>query len=117
MAESYPDQLAWVDLETTGLDPEKGRILELGILLTDSTLKKVDSRSWVIHQPPEILGGMDDWCLRQHGKSGLIADSAASKQILDQVSAQSRGWVGGRGPKPGTVPMCGASVHFDRAWL
>lgn len=122
MVDSYPDLLCWIDLETTGLNPDSCQILEIGLLLTDSKLQRLDSRSWVIGHSAYVLGGMDEWCLRQHGKTGLIADCAGAKlgrervesEVLDYLLAitQAAG-----GELEGRVPMCGASIHFDRAFL
>jgi len=118
---SYPDRFVWLDLETTGLDPAKEQILELGLLITGSDLRGFHDplrRSWPIHQSSAILGGMDDWCLRQHGKSGLIADCAKAKESLTDVKWAALRYLDEVCPNlRGKIPMAGCSIHFDRAFL
>ena len=84
--------LIWVDLEMTGLIPETDKILEVAIIITDSELNHLDDGlNLVIHQPDDILDSMNDWCLKQHGQSGLtqlskestIDVQTAEKQALD----------------------------------
>ena len=65
--------LIWLDMEMTGLDPEKDRIIEMAVVITNSQLETVaEGPVWVIHQPDEVLDGMDDWNKGTHGRSGLI---------------------------------------------
>ena len=65
--------LIWIDLEMTGLDPEKERIIEIATIITDSNLTIVaEGPNLVINQPKELIEGMDEWNTNQHGNSGLI---------------------------------------------
>jgi len=119
MANTYPDYLAWVDIETTHLEPNKGSIWELGIILTDGRLNELNRASWVLRADRENLGRVSDWSLVQHAKSGLLIEALASGLDAQTCAAEAVKWLGSRSDwqTEGTVPMAGASVHFDRAWL
>ena len=70
----YPDstRLVWVDCEMTGLDPKVDTLLEVAVLITDSDLNILaDGPNLVIHQPDHVLSGMNEWCIKHHGDSGL----------------------------------------------
>ena len=67
------DNLIWIDLEMTGLDPEKERIIEIATLITDSQLNVLaEGPNLIVNQPKGLLDQMDDWNQNQHGSSGLI---------------------------------------------
>ena len=66
------DNLVWIDLEMTGLDPDKEKIIEIATLITDSSLNIIaEGPNLIISQPKEILNSMDEWTQNQHGSSGL----------------------------------------------
>ena len=65
--------LFWLDMEMSGLEHTKERILEVALLVTDSSLKVVKEYETIIFQSNEVLQGMDAWCTEHHGKSGLTA--------------------------------------------
>ncbi len=112
------DLLVWMDLEMTGLDAQRERIIELAVLITDGNLELVaEGPDLVIHQPDEVLAAMDDWNTRHHGGSGLtdrvraseITEALAEQQVLafiDQhVAAKDR------------PPLAGNSIHQDRRFI
>ncbi|KMN77176.1 oligoribonuclease [Chromobacterium alkanivorans] len=109
--------LIWLDMEMTGLNPETDRIIEVAMIVTDSQLNVVaESPVLVIHQPDEVLNGMDDWNKNTHGKSGLIEKVKAStlaeaeaEQILLDFMAQY--------VPPRITPMCGNTIHQDRRFM
>ena len=73
------NNLAWLDMEMTGLDPERDKIIEVAIVVTDSQLHTVaESPVLVLHQPDSVLNAMDDWNKSTHARSGLIAKVKAS---------------------------------------
>ena len=81
------NHLVWLDMEMTGLDPERERIIELAIVITDSQLATVEeSPVWVLHQSEAQLAAMDDWNKATHGKSGLIERVRAS--TLDEAAVE-----------------------------
>jgi oligoribonuclease len=69
------DNLVWIDLEMTGLDPNKEKIIEIATLITDSQLNIIaEGPNLIINQPVSLLDAMDDWNQNQHGSSGLIEE-------------------------------------------
>ncbi|MDR9467494.1 oligoribonuclease [Marinospirillum sp.] len=109
--------LVWIDLEMTGLDPQKERIIEIATIVTDSELNILaEGPVLAIHQPDSLLDAMDDWCTKTHGGSGLtqrVKDSRISTREAEQATLDFlRDYV-----KPGTSPMCGNSVHQDRRFM
>ena len=83
-AETQPQKpslpnLIWIDLEMSGLDPDKCVILEVACIVTDGELKELgEGVDLVVNQPDPVLDAMDDWCTRHHGQSGLTAAVKAS---------------------------------------
>lgn len=110
------ERIAWLDLETTGLNPVLDRILEIAVVITDWDLTIKHSVSLVIHQPEDVLSGMNSWCIEQHGKSGLSQLCAKSKVTLDQAEKRVIEFLKPIG-EPGTMLLAGNSVHFDRGFL
>ncbi|MGH1471764.1 MAG: oligoribonuclease [Cellvibrionaceae bacterium] len=109
--------LIWIDLEMTGLEPNKDVIIEIATLITDSDLNMLAEGPIVaIHQPNEVLSGMDEWNTNQHGKSGLTDRVKSSK--FDAEAAETltidflKQWV-----PAGKSPICGNSICQDRRFL
>ncbi len=109
--------LIWLDLEMTGLDPFRDRILEVATVVTDQELKILAEGPVIaIHQPEDVLAGMDEWNRSHHGASGLLervrttdVDEAAAEErtlafLADHVPARSS-------------PLCGNSICQDRRFL
>lgn len=115
----YPDCLVWLDIETTHLEPKKGSIWEVGLIITDGHLNEINRASWVLHADRENLGRVSDWSLVQHAKSGLLLEALESGLDAQTCATEAVRWLGSRTDwlPSGKVPMAGASVHFDRAWL
>ncbi len=109
--------LVWLDMEMTGLDPEKEGIIEMALIVTDSDLKVIaEGPNLVVHQPERLLKKMDPWNKKQHGSSGLteavrqskITVKAAEKAALEFLKQYC---------VEGKSPLCGNSVHHDRRFL
>ena len=112
------DRLVWIDLEMTGLDVGRHRIVELAVLVTDAELEILDDGvDLVVHQPPEALAEMDDYVRKMHTKSGLLAEIEASTLSPGAAGAQALAYIGERVPEPGTAPLCGNSIGVDRRFL
>ncbi|MDY7115655.1 oligoribonuclease [Halomonas sp. SSL-5] len=110
-------RLVWIDLEMTGLDPEKERIIEVATLVTDAELNVVAEGPVIaVKQPDDLLEAMDEWCTKTHGESGLTARVQASD--IDTAEAERRTLEFLREHvDAGVSPMCGNSVHQDRRFL
>lgn len=111
------DNLIWIDLEMTGLDPDRDRIIEIATIVTDKNLNELATGpTLAVHQPDEIMALMDDWNQRTHGNSGLIervknsgiTETAAESQTLAFLEK----WV-----PAGASPMAGNSICQDRRFL
>ena len=109
--------LLWIDLEMTGLDPDRERILEIATVVTDSTLNVLaEGPELVIHQAPDVLVSMDEWNTEQHDRSGLVARVLSS--TCSESEAEERTLEFARRHVPSrTSPMCGNSVCLDRRFL
>jgi len=111
------NNLIWIDLEMTGLDPQTDQIIEIATVVTDSELNELAEGPVVaIHQPDAVLEGMDEWNTNQHGGSGLT--ERVRKSRMDTASAERdtlaflEKWV-----TKGTSPMCGNSICQDRRFM
>jgi oligoribonuclease len=111
------ENLIWLDLEMSGLDPEKDRILEIAIVVTNTDLEVLaEGPVFAIHQSDAVLRGMDSWNQEHHGASGLIdrvkasqiTEAQAEREVLNFISQ----FVG-----EGKSPMCGNTIHMDRRFL
>ncbi|KAA1207676.1 oligoribonuclease [Vibrio cholerae] len=115
---SFSDQnLIWIDLEMTGLDPETHKIIEMATIVTDSELNILAEGPVIaIHQPESELAKMDEWCTTTHTASGLVARVRQSKvseeEAIDQTLAFLKQWV-----PEGKSPICGNSIGQDRRFL
>ena len=112
-----PSRLIWIDMEMSGLDPERDRVLEIAIVVTDSYLNTVaEAPVLVLHQGDDVLSGMDDWNRSTHGKSGLVERVRASTLTESEAEARMLDFLADLVP-PRISPMCGNSVHQDRRFL
>jgi len=110
-------RLVWLDLEMTGLDPEKERIIEAAVIVTEPDLTFVaEGPVMVIHQSDELLDAMDKWNKSTHGKSGLIDKVRASTVTEGQAEAQLLEFLSQYVPA-GKSPLCGNTVGQDRRFL
>jgi oligoribonuclease len=110
--------LVWMDLEMTGLDPSRDRIVEIATLVTDDELAVVaEGPDLVVHQPPELLAGMVDVVREMHTRSGLLPEIEASTLTLEEAGAQTLAFIREHVPDPRTVPLCGNSIGTDRRFL
>ncbi len=111
------DNLIWIDLETTGLDPETRVVLEIACLVTDKDLNELgDGVDLVVHQEGHAIGQLDPWCVKQHAASGLLEASRGSETTLAVAEAATLAYVK-RHCLSGKSPLAGNSVCFDRRFL
>lgn len=109
--------LIWIDLEMTGLDPERDRIIEIATIVTDGDLNIIaEGPVLAVHQSDELLLKMDDWCTKQHGSSGLTERVQQSNITEQEAEAQTIAFLQNH-IIPGKSPMCGNSICQDRRFL
>lgn len=112
-----PQNLIWIDLEMTGLDPEKDVIIEMATIVTDNQLNVLAEGPVIaVHQSDELLAGMDEWCTRTHGESGLTRRVRESKVGVAEAEARTIAFLEQWVPK-GKSPICGNSIGQDRRFL
>ena len=116
-AAASKDNLVWIDLEVTGLDPARDVIIEAAVLITDSELNIIaDGPDIAIHRSEDQLRVMNAWNRRTHHGSGLIKRVRASDVTIDQAEEQVLEFVQAWTVE-GQAPLCGNSVHQDRRFL
>ena len=109
--------LVWIDLEMTGLDPEKEGIIEIATIVTDEHLNILaQGPNLVIHQKQNLLKKMDDWNQKQHKKSGLIDEVKRSKVTLKRAETKTLNFIK-KFCLPGKSPLCGNVIDQDRRFL
>ncbi len=114
---SSENNLIWIDLEMTGLDPDNDVIIEVATIVTDQHLNTLaEGPVYAIHQSDEVLQGMDEWNTRQHGKSGLTERVRNSRITAAEAEADTLAFLQQWLPK-GKSPMCGNSICQDRRFL
>jgi oligoribonuclease len=107
-----------MDLEMTGLDPERCVIVEIATLITDDELEIVaEGPDLVVHQPAEALVGMEKIVVDMHTRSGLLPAIEASTISLEEAGAATLAFIKEHVPEPRTVPLCGNSIGTDRRFL
>jgi len=112
-----PNALVWLDMEMTGLDPDRDRIIELAMVITNSQLEVIaESVVWTVHQSDSVLAAMDDWNKKTHGKTGLIDKVKASALAEAEVEAQALDFLKRHVPT-GKSPLCGNSICQDRRFM
>ena len=109
--------LVWIDMEMSGLVPDRDRILEVAMVVTDAELNTIaEAPVYVLHQSDEVLDGMDSWNKSTHGKSGLVDKVRASHLTESDVESRILEFlkpiVGER-----VAPLAGNTVHQDRRFM
>ncbi|WP_111978839.1 oligoribonuclease [Algibacillus agarilyticus] len=111
------NNLVWLDLEMTGLYPDEDKVLEVATIVTDSDLNIIaEGPVFAIHQPDDILDNMDEWCVTQHGKSGLTERCKKSTVTEEEASLKTIEFLKQYVPA-GKSPMCGNSIGQDRRFM
>ena len=111
------NNLLWIDMEMSGLNPDTDKVLEVAIVVTDSNLNTVaEAPVLVVHQNDAVLEGMDTWNKSTHAKSGLIDRVKASQLTEAEAEVRLVEFLQQFVPA-GVSPMCGNSVHQDRRFM
>ena len=117
MAGDAANNLIWIDLEMTGLDPDSDSVLEIATLVTDRNLNEIaEGPVFAIRHPLARLEAMDDWNRNQHGKSGLWQRVLESQVEMATAEARTIEFLLQYVPA-GKSPICGNSICQDRRFL
>lgn len=109
--------LAWLDMEMTGLNPDTDRIIEVAMIITDSDLNILaQSEVLVIHQPDSIIDHMDKWNTTTHTRTGLVDKVKASTLTEAEAEEKLLAFISESIPEKAS-PMCGNSIHQDRRFM
>lgn len=106
----------WLDMEMSGLDVEKCRILEVAAIITDGKFNELENYQAIVYQPPEVLAAMDEWCQKNHGANGLTAAVPNGKPEA-QVEEDLLALIGRHFPTKDRPVLCGNSIGQDRKFI
>ena len=110
--------LVWIDLEMTGLDPERDVIVEIATLITNDELEIIaEGPDLVIHHSDEALSIMNDYVRNMHETSGLLTEIEQSSLSLEQAGIETLQFIQSHVQEAGSVPLCGNSIGTDRRFL
>ena len=113
----HDSNLVWIDMEMTGLDPETCKVLEIATIVTDAQLNVLAQGPVIaVHQPDAILDGMDEWCTRVHGNSGLTARCKESNVDEAEAARQTIAFLENY-VDAGKSPLCGNTIGQDRRFM
>ena len=111
------DNMVWIDMEMSGLDPNTDRILEVATIVTDKHLNVLaEGPVLAVHQSNDVLNNMDEWNTHHHNQSGLVARCRDSKLSERDAERKTLEFIGDYVPK-GKAPLCGNSVFQDRRFM
>lgn len=113
-AKMNTERLAWVDLETTGLVPEQGVIVELGIVVTTTDLEIVAAQSWLVGSLEDAFPRASEYVQRMHEKNGLWLELGEHGRPIEAVRGEALAFMREHAPH---APMAGFTISFDRGWL
>ncbi|MDH3280352.1 MAG: oligoribonuclease [Gammaproteobacteria bacterium] len=112
-----PHALVWIDMEMTGLDPERDRIIEIATIITDTHLNVVAEGPVIaIHQSDNVLEGMDEWNTKTHNETGLVNRVRTSGHDEREAEQETLKFIKAHVPK-NRSPLCGNSICQDRRFL
>ena len=110
-------EMVWIDLEMTGLDLNTESIIEIATIITDGELNIIaEGPNLAVKVSEELLANMDEWNTTHHTSSGLVERIRSEGVSLEEAIKQTCDFLE-QNIEPGTAPLCGNSIHNDRAFL
>lgn len=112
--------LVWIDCEMTGLNVYKDHIIEICCIITDGNLEIIDEQGYesTVYCSKEILDSMNEWCVNQHGKSGLTEKILANPgRTLEKVEEELLAYIKKYVTEKNKAVMAGNSIHMDRFFM
>lgn len=118
VSEHFHEQnLIWIDMEMTGLDPEECVVLEIATIVTDAQLNILAEGPVIaIHQSDEVLANMNEWCIETHGKTGLTQRCRESVLSVEDAQAATIAFLQAYVPERAS-PLCGNTIGQDRRFM
>jgi oligoribonuclease len=111
------NNLVWMDLEMTGLDPFRDQIIEIATIVSDDRLEILATGPVIaIHQPEHVLAAMDEWNRKHHGDSGLLSRVRTSEYDEQRAERETLAFLHRHVPAKKS-PLCGNSICQDRRFL
>ncbi|XP_055316333.1 oligoribonuclease [Sitodiplosis mosellana] len=111
-------KIVWIDMEMTGLNVRKDRIMEIACLISDNNLNVlVEHPTIIINQPDTLLASMDEWCTTTHTQTGLLDECKKSNITEDQAEDKILKFLDQNGVDASSSPLAGNSVYMDRMFL
>uniref|UniRef100_A0A2M4CJR7 Probable oligoribonuclease n=1 Tax=Anopheles darlingi TaxID=43151 RepID=A0A2M4CJR7_ANODA len=111
------NNIVWIDLEMTGLNVERDRIIEIACIITDSELNiTAKGPNLILHEPDSVLESMNEWCKKHHLQTGLVGAVKESRITLEQAEKEILDFIKLYCP-PKTCPMAGNSIYMDRLFI
>ncbi|KAH8278737.1 hypothetical protein KR018_008111 [Drosophila ironensis] len=109
--------IVWMDLEMTGLDIEKDKVLEVACIITDKDLNvKSEGPCFAINHPPEVYETMNEWCMKHHYESGLVDRCKSSQVTPEQADQLLLSYLKDNIPQR-ACPLGGNSIYMDRLFI
>lgn len=114
---AFSENLVWMDLEMTGLDPERDRILEIATVITNSDLEVIaELPAIAVSQAETLLTSMDEWNTEHHAKTGLIKEVRSRGVSEAEAERETLAFVS-KYVEADTSPLCGNTIWQDRRFL
>lgn len=110
-------RILWVDLEMTGLDTSKDKIIEVAAIVTDWSFNELATYEAIIHQSDNVLETMSEWCVTQHGASGLTERVRSSTTTSAEAEDELLKFIDQHFEADVPVLLAGNSIHMDRRFI
>ena len=112
------NELVWIDLEMTGLDPKRHVIVEIATVITNANLEIIaKGEDIVIGASESEISEMGEYVRRMHTKSNLLKDIENSNITMKEAERRTIEFIDSHLPSKYKPPLCGNSIGIDRRFL